>query len=69
MMFRTRTSGCTNVPPSVSNVGTLGLQSGNTNGWDSGSWAVRMLAPASAVNFSANGTYYFSARMIKRGLW
>jgi Concanavalin A-like lectin/glucanases superfamily len=57
------------LPPSAGTVGTLGLLTGNTNGWDSGSWAVRRFATGSGINFSANGVYYFSARLIKRGLW
>jgi hypothetical protein len=61
------------LPAQAAVPGALSLVNNNTNGansgWDSGFWAVRRLATTSAINFSANGTYYFSARLIKRGTW
>ena len=40
-----------------------------TNAFDSGSWAVRFLDTPARINLSADGVYYFSARLIKRSLW
>jgi len=57
------------LPPSAGDPGTMALVGNNTNGWDSGSWAVRMLASTAQINFSSNSTNYFSARLLKRGLW
>jgi len=49
--------------------GALSMAPGNTNGWDSSSWAVRLVSNGSRILFSSNSTNYFSARIIKRGLW
>lgn len=57
------------LPPAMNSAGVLSLAPGNTNGWDSSSWAVRLLATGSRISFSSNSTNYFSARIIKRGLW
>ena len=57
------------LPSSSGASSTVGLVGGNTNGWSSGSWAVRLLNTPYRINPSADGVYYFSARLIKRSLW
>jgi hypothetical protein len=41
----------------------------NTNGWDSGTWANRLMSPASWIHLNANGTNYFSFRWVKRSFF
>ncbi|MFO1475205.1 MAG: immunoglobulin domain-containing protein [Verrucomicrobiota bacterium] len=40
-----------------------------TNGFESGSWAVRFLDTPARINMNTNGVYYFSVRLVKRALW
>jgi len=42
--------------------GTMVLNAPNTNGWDSGTWATRLMATASWIHLNSNGTNYFSFR-------
>lgn len=46
--------------------GCLMLAQPNTNGWDSGTWATRLLGTTSRINLNANGTNYFAFRWVKR---
>lgn len=57
------------LPASMNAPGTLSMVQPNTNGWDSGSWATRLMAQSAWINFTTNSTYYFSARLLKRGTW
>ena len=56
------------LPSEKDTTGALTLRV-NTNGWDSTSYAFRTLATGSRIVFASNSTNYFSARIIKRGLW
>ena len=57
------------LPASATAPGTLALVQPNTNGWDSGSWAIRLLAVPSKIPLNASGVYYFSARLVKRSFY
>jgi hypothetical protein len=57
------------LPASETTPESLAIPTGNTNGWNSGSWATRLLNTSSWIHFNSVSTNYFSARMIKRGLW
>ena len=57
------------LPASATTPGTLNLPQPNTNGWDSGTWATRLLATSSDIHLNANGVYYFSARLVKRSFY
>jgi hypothetical protein len=57
------------LPASWTAPSTLQLVGGNTNGFDSGTWATRALASSAWIHLNTSGTNYFSFRWIKRGLW
>lgn len=56
------------LPSSWTDAGDMSL-AGTTNGFDTGSWAVRFLDTPARINTAVDGVYYFSARLIKRSLW
>jgi hypothetical protein len=49
--------------------GSLSLRSNNTNGWDSGTWATRLMATSSWIKPNSNSTNYFSFRWVKRSFF
>jgi len=48
---------------------TMLLNAPNTNGWDSGTWATRLMATGSWIHLSSNSTNYFSFRWVKRSFY
>ncbi len=48
---------------------SLALRSNNTNGWDSGTWATRLMATSSWIKPNSNSTNYFSFRWVKRSFF
>jgi hypothetical protein len=64
-----------NLPASATAAGTLNLPQPNPNGWDSGAWAIRLLAITNQIAgtnkiiMTNNAVYYFSARMLKRSFY
>ncbi|HEV2437737.1 MAG TPA: hypothetical protein VG077_17215 [Verrucomicrobiae bacterium] len=49
--------------------GSLSLTANNTNGWDSGTWATRLMAASSWIKPNSNSTNYFSFRWVKRSFF
>jgi len=57
------------LPTEWTAAGSLALVGGNTNGFDSGSWATRPMASSAWIHLNTNSTNYFSFDWIKRGEW
>lgn len=57
------------LPEQWTSGGSLSLLSNNTNGWDSGTWAYRLMSPASWIHLNSNNTNYFSFRWVKRSFF
>jgi hypothetical protein len=58
-----------NLPAQWTVGGSLFLAQPNTNGWDSGTWATRLMASSARINLNSNGTNYFSFRWVKRSFY
>src|SRR6516162_4538639 len=58
-----------NLPAQWSVTGTLFLAQPNTNGWDSGTWATRLMNLSSWIHQNVNSTNYFSFRWVKRSFY
>jgi hypothetical protein len=59
-------------PDEALNWGALGclmLPQPNTNRWDSGTWATRLMAVSSWINMNSNSTNYFAFRWVKRSFY
>lgn len=57
------------LPVEWSAPGSLFLPQPNTNGWDSGTWATRLLGTTSRINLNSNNTNYFAFRWVKRSFF
>jgi hypothetical protein len=57
------------LPNSWTAPASLALAQPNTNGWDSGTWATRLMASGSWIHLNSNSTNYFAFHWIKRGEW
>jgi hypothetical protein len=58
-----------NLPAQWTVTGTLFLAQPNTNGWDSGTWATRLMNLSSWIHQNVNSTNYFSFRWVKRSFY
>jgi hypothetical protein len=58
-----------NLPAQWTVTGTLFLAQPNTNGWDSGTWATRLMSSSSWIHLNAASTNYFSFRWVKRSFY
>ncbi len=57
------------LPSTWTVLGSLYLAQPNTNGWDSGTWATRLLGTSSWIHLNSNGTNYFAYRWVKRSFY
>ncbi len=57
------------LPEQWTSPGALSLTANNTNGWDSGTWATRLMASSSWIKPNSNSTNYFSFRWVKRSFF
>ena len=57
------------LPEQWTSPASLALRANNTNGWDSGTWATRLMATASWIKPNSNSTNYFSFRWVKRSFY
>ncbi len=57
------------LPESWTAPGALSLPQPNTNGWDSGTWATRLMASSSWIHLNSNSTNYFAFRWVKRSFY
>jgi len=57
------------LPSTWTTLGSLFLAQPNTNGWDSGTWATRLMASSATIHLNSNSTNYFAFRWVKRSFY